>query len=71
MLFPRNAQIIALVLGFSLLTNLQSVRAQTSKPATPPKPAATAQQKPDDKKPDDKKPDDKKPAPPSIDKTDK
>src|SRR5690242_5710138 len=52
MLFPRNAQIITLVLGFSLLTNLQSVRAQTSKPATPPKPAATAQPKPDEKKPD-------------------
>ncbi|HEY3579784.1 MAG TPA: DUF3857 domain-containing protein [Pyrinomonadaceae bacterium] len=52
MLFPRNAQNIALVLGFLLLTNLQSVRAQTSKPATPPEPAAAAQQKPDDKKPD-------------------
>src|SRR5689334_1750741 len=52
MLFPRKAQIIALTLGFSLLTNLQSVRAQTSKPATPPKPDATAPQKPGDKKPD-------------------
>ena len=53
MLFPRNAQIIALTLGFSLLTNLQSVRAQTSKPVTPPKPAASAPQKPDDnQKPD-------------------
>ena len=61
MLFPRNAQIIAIVLGFSLLTNLQSARAQTSKdkPATPAKPAAAAPQKPGDKqKSDDKqKPD--------------
>src|SRR6185369_5172574 len=49
MLFPRNAQIIALVLSFSLLTSLQSVKAQTSKdkPATPAKPAETAPQKPD------------------------
>ena len=49
MLFPRNAQIIALVLSFSLLTSLQSVKAQTSKdkPATPAKPSETAPQKPD------------------------
>jgi tetratricopeptide (TPR) repeat protein len=53
MLFPRNAQIIALVLSFSLLTSLQSVRAQTSKetskdkPATQSKPAEAAPQKPD------------------------
>src|SRR5690349_16179356 len=44
----RNAQIIAIVLSFSLLTGLQSARAQTSKekPATPAKPAE-APQKPD------------------------
>jgi tetratricopeptide (TPR) repeat protein len=49
MLFPRNAQIIAFVLSFSVLTSLQSVRAQTSKdkPVTPPQPAAAAPQKPD------------------------
>lgn len=50
---PRNARIIAIVLSFSLLTSLQSLRAQTSKPATPAKPAESAQQKPADKqKPD-------------------
>src|SRR5690349_17659780 len=44
----RNAQIIAIVLSFSLLTGLQSARAQTSKekPPTPAKPAE-APQKPD------------------------
>jgi tetratricopeptide (TPR) repeat protein len=44
---PRNAQIIALVLSLSLLTSLQSARAQTSKdkPAAPPSEAA--KQKPD------------------------
>src|ERR1043165_7275842 len=52
---PRNARIIAVLLSFSLLTSLESLRAQTSKdkPATPPTPSEAAQQKRNEKqKPD-------------------
>ena len=45
---PRNAQFIALVLSFSLLTSLQPARGQTSKDkATAPAQSADAKQKPD------------------------